>query len=70
MAMFKKVPVIATYTGGTIEEDRLHLYGDSCLGIRGPSDTAWAIDTELNRQYLDDFAKMWGEKPATVSYGG
>jgi branched-chain amino acid transport system substrate-binding protein len=69
MGMGKKMPLFALYNGGTFMEVDLSQYGDNCLGIRGNTDWAMAVDTPANKKFVADFEKKFGQKPREPGWG-
>ena len=70
MGMFRKMPVQATFIGGTFVEKDLHLFGDSCLGIHGSIDWSWNVDTPANKTFMADYEKKYNRKAESPSFGG
>lgn len=69
MGMFKKMPIIASFNGGTFEEQDLHRYGDICIGIRGNNDWSWNADTPGNKKFMAAYKNKYREEPRSPSYG-
>jgi len=60
----KKMPLIAPYISGILNEDVIPSIGDIVLGVPGPSSYASTLDNALNKKVVADYRKKYNQKPA------
>ncbi len=60
----KKMPLIAPYISGILNEDVIPSIGDIVLGVSGPSSYASTIDNALNKKVVADYKRKYNQRPA------
>jgi branched-chain amino acid transport system substrate-binding protein len=66
----KKMPLMAAYISGILNEDVLPTVGDDALGIMGPSDYASTIDNPINKKVVAEYQQTYNKRPADSGIGG
>lgn len=66
----KKMPLIAPYISGILNEDVIPTIGDAALGVIGPSSYASTIDNPLNKKVVADWKKKYNERPGDCGVMG
>jgi len=66
----KKMPLIAPFISGILNEDVLPSIGDIVLGVSGPSAYASTLDNPLNKKVVADYKKKYNQRPADSSILG
>ncbi len=60
----KKMPLIAPYISGILNEDVIATIGDIAIGIMGPSSYASTVDNAVNKRVVADYKTKFKERPA------
>ena len=66
----KKMPLIAPFITGILNEDSLPAIGDISLGIPGCAAYASTVDNPLNKKVIADYRKKYNERPADSAIMG